>query len=73
MKIQAVLWESDENLEEQGAELETLTSLQKETVKDVKVNPGLSEAQQAVVWTLLEQYNPLGNLNSGRSPKSKAH
>jgi len=47
IQIQAVLWESDENLEEQGAELETLNSPQKETVRDVKVNPGLSAAQQA--------------------------
>jgi len=59
IQIQAVLWENDENLEEQGAELETLTSLQKETVDDVKVNPGLSAAQQTDVRTLLEQYNDI--------------
>jgi len=56
MKVQAVLFERVENSEDQGAELETLNSLQKETVKDVKINPELSEAQQAEVRTLLEQY-----------------
>jgi len=41
------------------AELETLISLQKETVKDVKINPELSAAQQAEVRTLLEQYTDI--------------
>jgi len=30
-------------MKEQGTELETLNSLQKETVKDVKINPELPE------------------------------
>jgi len=59
IQIQAVLWESDENLEEQGAEFETLNSLQMETVKDVQVNPGLSAVQQAAVRTLLVQYTDI--------------
>ena len=54
MKIQAVLGERVENLKGQGAEFETLMSLQKETIKDVKINPELSEVQQAEVRTLLE-------------------
>jgi len=54
MKIQAVLEERVENLKGQGAELETLMSLQKETIKDIKINPELSEVQQAEVRTLLE-------------------
>jgi len=56
MKVQAVLFEKVEDSEDQRAELETLNSLQKKTVKDVKINPELSEAQQAEVRTLLEQY-----------------
>jgi len=36
MEVQAVLWEKVENLKDQGTELETLNSLQKQTVKDVK-------------------------------------
>jgi len=59
MKIQAVLWERVENLKNQGAELETLISLQRETIKDVKINPELSEAQQAEVRTLLKQYTDI--------------
>ena len=54
MKIQAVLGERVENLKGQGAEFETLMSLQKETIKDVKINPELSEVQQAEFRTLLE-------------------
>jgi len=54
MKIQAVLEEREENLKGQGAKLETLMSLQKETIKDVQINPELSEVQQAEVRTLLE-------------------
>jgi len=56
MQVQAVLFERVEDSEDQGAELETLNSLQKETVEDVKINPELSEDQQAEVRTLLEQY-----------------
>jgi len=56
MKVQAVLFERVEDSEDQGAELGTLDSLQKDTVKDIKLNPELSEAQQAEVRTLLEQY-----------------
>jgi len=52
MMIQAVLWERMEYQKNQGSELETLISLQKETIKDVKINPKLSEAQQAEVRTL---------------------
>ena len=48
-----------ENPKDQGAELETLISLQNETIKDVKINPELSEAQQAEVRTLLEQYTDI--------------
>ena len=59
MMIQAVLWERMENPKDQGSELETLISLQKETIKDVKINPELSEAQQAEVRTLLEQYTDI--------------
>jgi len=55
MLIQAVLWERMENPKDQGSELETLISLQKETIKDVKINTELFEAQQAEVRTLLEQ------------------
>ena len=51
-----MLFERVEDLEDQGPELETLISKQKETVKDVKINPELSEGQQAEVRTLLEQY-----------------
>jgi len=56
MQVQALLFEMVEDSEDQGAELETLNSLQKETVKDVKINPELLEGQQAEVRTLLEQY-----------------
>jgi len=56
IQVQAVLFERVEDSEDQGAELETLNSLQKEAVKDVKINPELSEGQQAEVRMLLEQY-----------------
>jgi len=59
MKIQAVLWDSVKNLKDQGAELDTLISLQNETSKDVKINSELSEAQQAEFRTLLEQYTDI--------------
>ena len=39
--------------------METLISLQKETIKHVKINPELSEAQQAEVRTQLEQYTDI--------------
>jgi len=55
-EVQAVLWEKAENLKDQGTELETLNSLRKEMVKDVKINPELSEEQQAEVRALLDQY-----------------
>jgi len=48
-----------ENPKDQGAKLETLISLQKETIKHVKINPELSEAQQAEVRTQLEQYTDI--------------
>ena len=56
IQVQAVLFERAEDLEDQGPELETLISKGKETVEDVKINPELSEGQQAEVRTLLEQY-----------------
>jgi len=49
MIVQAVLWQRVESPKDQGAELETLISLQKETIKEVKINPQLSEEQQAEV------------------------
>jgi len=58
-EVQSVLWEKVENLKNQGTELETLNSLQKETVKDVKINPKLSEEQQAEVRVLLVQYTDI--------------
>jgi len=42
-----------------GSELETLNPLQKETVKDVKVSPELSESQQADIQALLEVYKDI--------------
>ena len=58
-EVQAVLWEKVENLKYQGTELETLNSLQKETVKDVKINPELSKEQQAEFRALLDQYTDI--------------
>jgi len=57
--VQAVLWEKAEDMKEQGTELETLNSLQKETVKDVKINPELPEEQQTEVRALLDQYTDI--------------
>ena len=57
--VQAVLWERAEDLEDQGTDLETLNSLRKETVKDVKINPELSEEQQGEVRALLDQYEDI--------------
>ena len=54
--VQAVLWERAEDLNDQGTELETLNSLRKETVKEVKINPELSEKQQTEVRALLDKY-----------------
>jgi len=54
--VQAVLWERAEDPNDQGTELETLNSLRKETVKEVKINPELSEKQQTEVRALLDQY-----------------
>ena len=58
-EVQAVLWEKVENLKDQGTELETLNSLQKETVKNVKINPELSKEQQAEFRALLDQYTDI--------------
>jgi len=58
-KVQAVLWEKVKYLKDQGTELQTLNSLQRETVKDGKINPELSEEQQAEVRALLDQYTDI--------------
>jgi len=58
-EVQAILWEKVEYLKDQGTKLETLNSLQKETVKDVKINPELSEEQQAEIRALLDQYTDI--------------
>jgi len=54
-EVQAVLSEKEENLKDQGTEIETLNSLQKKTVRDVNINPELSEEQQAEVRALLDR------------------
>ena len=57
--VQAVPWERAEDLKDQGTELETLNSFQKETVKEVKINPELSKDQQGEVRALLDQYKDI--------------
>jgi len=55
----AAILEPEEEFIDQGPELETLNPLQKETIKDVKVSPKLSESQQADVQALLEEYQDI--------------
>ena len=57
--IAAAILEPENEFEDQGPELETLNSLQKETVKDVKVSQDLSEQQQVDVRALLEEYKDI--------------
>jgi len=54
----AVILESEEDLADQGPELETLNPLQKETVKDVKISSELSETQ-VDIQGLLEEYKDI--------------
>ena len=55
----AAILEPEDDLTDQGPELETLNPLQKETVRDVKISSELSEAQQADVRVLLEEYKDI--------------
>ena len=55
----AVILEPEDDLTDQGPELETLNPLQKETVRDVKVSKELSEQQQTDVHDLLEEYQDI--------------
>ena len=57
--IAAAILEPEEDFLDQGPELETLNPLQKETVKDVKINPELSEEQQTEIKGLLEEYQDI--------------
>ena len=55
----AAILEPEDDLTDQGPELETLNPLQKETVRDVKVSKELSEQQQTDIHTLLEEYQDI--------------
>jgi len=55
----AAILEPEEETSENAVELQTLNPLQKETVKDVKINPDLSPEQQSEVRTLLEEYQDI--------------
>ena len=55
----AAILEPEQEFIDQGPELETLTPLQKETIKDVKISPKLSESQQADIQALLEEYQDI--------------
>jgi len=57
--IAAAILEPEENFLDQGPELETLNLLQKKTVKNVKINPELSEDQQTKIKGLLEKYRDI--------------
>ena len=55
----AAILEPEEGISEHTPELETLNSLQKETVKDVKISQDLSEEQKLDVRTLLNEYQDI--------------
>ena len=55
----AAILEPEEGISEHTPELETLNSLQKETVKDVKISQDLSEDQKSNVRTLLSEYQDI--------------
>ena len=55
----AAILEPEDDLTDQGPELETLNPLQKETVRDVKVSKELSEQQQTDILALLEEYQDI--------------
>jgi len=57
--IAAAILEPEEDFLDQGSELETLNSLQKKIVKDVQINPELSEEQQTEIKGLLEEYRDI--------------
>jgi len=55
----AAILKPEEEFVDQGPELETLNPLQKETIKDVKISPKLSESQKADIQALLEEYQDI--------------
>ena len=55
----AAILEPEEGISEHTPELETLNSLQKETVRDVKISQDLSEDQKSDVCTLLNEYQDI--------------
>ena len=55
----AAILEPEEGISEHTPELKTLNSLQKETVKDVKISQDLSEDQKSNVRTLLNEYQDI--------------